>query len=64
MSLHQVRIRKDGPIHAVEFKDGEYANRTLCGFEFTGLEKPIRRRFSATSDFCGRCHVSAEKAAA
>lgn len=53
-----------GPIHAVEFSDGEYAKRTLCGFEFTGLEKPIRRRFSSTTDPCGRCYVSAEKMAA
>lgn len=61
MLLHQVVIRKDGPIHAIEFWDGQYDTRTLCGMALSGLERPKRAKFEHVAisvDSCGRCAVS------
>lgn len=71
MSFHQVRIRKDGPIHAVSFDAGQYGSVTLCGFELTGLEHIRRRLFvrrilldpskATLTERCGRCLRSVRK---
>lgn len=65
MSLHRVRLRKDGPTHAIEFEAGAYSARTLCGLPLSGLERPVRRYFEPLdSHSCGRCRTSARKRAA
>lgn len=61
MLLHQVVIRKDGPIHAIEFWNGRYDTTTLCGMPLSGLERPKRRKFDHVAkslDSCGRCAIS------
>ncbi len=69
MILHQVVIRKDGPIHAIEYVPkrtmgfgGRYVRHTLCGLSLSGLEQPQRRRFvhvaSRAHHTCARCLVS------
>lgn len=60
MSFHQVRIRKDGPIHAIEHEGhGKYQRKTLCGLRLIGLEHIKVRLFQrAAPDACGRCSAS------
>lgn len=59
MRLHQVRLRKDGPVHAVEHKGGdEYASFTLCGAHISFIDRPERRRFAAAEHRCKRCTKS------
>jgi len=59
-SVHQIVIRKDGPIHGITYTDGAYTRQTLCGLKLSGLEHPKRRRFETAKpkDQCGRCQVS------
>lgn len=61
MSYHQVQIRKDGPIHGVEFNGKKYghAGTTACGLRLNGLEQIKRRLFPPTIGACGRCAKSA-----
>lgn len=61
MLLHQVVIRKDGPIHAVRYRGGRYFVVTLCGLPLSGLEHPKRRKFEHVAkglNACGRCAIS------
>lgn len=57
MSYHQVHIRKDGPVHGVEFlgrKHG-HAGSTACGLSLNGLEQVKKRLFPPEAGACGRC---------
>lgn len=58
MSLHQVRLRKGGPIHAVDYDqvDSSYMGATECGMSISPLDTPKHRLFPPKdSEPCKRC---------
>jgi hypothetical protein len=60
VSLHQVQLRKDGPIHAAEYVRKVYLKRTLCGM-LVGLAMPKQRLFKDQPGSCGRCRISYQR---
>lgn len=63
MAVHQVRLRKDGPTHAVaHVGKGEYQDRTLCGVQ-VGMFATVKRRKFVTDavSSCQRCSNSVAK---
>ena len=56
MKVHQVILRKDGPVHAVETPSkGVYQSRTLCGANVNELAFPKARYFDRADNQCRRC---------
>lgn len=63
MAVHQVRLRKDGPVHAIpHLGKEEYAEKTLCGVQ-RGIFATVKRRKFVTDAVtsCQRCSNSVAK---
>ena len=58
---HQVVIRKDGPVHAIEYANGDYYSRAACGIYVNVLAQIKRRLFPPAEGACRRCLVSVGK---